>query len=95
MSHDLTRKLLDGIGVMLCERKLMMEESTIVDATIIEAPPSTKNSPSCPTWPRRQTALNQKCDEYIDRTENAGANHANSVLLINRVRTVLENFSED
>jgi hypothetical protein len=28
---------------MLCERGLMMKEGTIVDATIIEAPPSTKN----------------------------------------------------
>ncbi|WP_020957730.1 IS5 family transposase, partial [Ralstonia solanacearum] len=42
--HDLTRKLFDEIGIMLCERGLMMKEGTIVDATIIEAPPSTKNA---------------------------------------------------
>lgn len=42
-SLGLTRKLFDEIGIMLCERGLMMKEGTIVDATIIEAPPSTKN----------------------------------------------------
>ncbi|BDB30434.1 hypothetical protein D9M68_07800 [compost metagenome] len=43
VEHELTRKLFDEIGIMLCERGLMMKEGTIVDATIIEAPPSTKN----------------------------------------------------
>jgi IS5 family transposase len=44
VKHELTRKLFDEIGIMLCERGLMMKEGTIVDATIIEAPPSTKNA---------------------------------------------------
>ncbi|WP_275760889.1 IS5 family transposase [Ralstonia pseudosolanacearum] len=43
VEHELTRKLFDEIGIMLCERGLMMKEGTIVDATIIAAPPSTKN----------------------------------------------------
>ena len=43
VEHELTRKLFDKIGIMLCERGLMMKEGTIVDATIVEAPPSTKN----------------------------------------------------
>lgn len=43
VEHELTRKLFDEIGIMLCERGLMMKEGAIVDATIIEAPPSTKN----------------------------------------------------
>ncbi|MGT2455359.1 IS5 family transposase [Cupriavidus basilensis] len=43
VEHELTRKLFDEIGIMLCERGLMMKEGTIVDATIIEAPSSTKN----------------------------------------------------
>lgn len=43
VEHELTRKLFDEIGIMLCEQGLMMKEGTIVDATIIEAPPSTKN----------------------------------------------------
>jgi IS5 family transposase len=41
--HDLTRALFDEIGAMLEERGLLMRQGTIVDATIIAAPPSTKN----------------------------------------------------
>ncbi|MBU9475133.1 IS5-like element ISBmu2 family transposase, partial [Burkholderia multivorans] len=44
IEHELTRKLFDEIGISLCERGLMMKEGTLVDATIIEAPPSTKNA---------------------------------------------------
>src|SRR6266446_4017572 len=41
--HDLSRVLFDEIGAMLAERGLLMRQGTIVDATIIAAPPSTKN----------------------------------------------------
>lgn len=41
--HDLTKGLFDEVGAMLEERGLLMREGTIVDATIIAAPPSTKN----------------------------------------------------
>jgi transposase, IS5 family len=41
--HDLTQALFDEIGSMLEERGLLMRQGTIVDATIIAAPPSTKN----------------------------------------------------
>ena len=41
--HELTRVLFDEIGAMLAERGLLMRQGTIVDATIIAAPPSTKN----------------------------------------------------
>ena len=44
VEHGLTRALFDEIGIMLCQRGLLMKEGTIVDATIIEAPPSTKNA---------------------------------------------------
>jgi IS5 family transposase len=44
VEHHLTRALFDEIGIMLCQRGLLMKEGTIVDATIIEAPPSTKNA---------------------------------------------------
>jgi IS5 family transposase len=44
LEHDLTRRLFDEICISLCERGLMMKEGTLVDATIIEAPPSTKNA---------------------------------------------------
>ncbi len=41
--HDLTRALFDDIAAMLEARGLLMRQGTIVDATIIAAPPSTKN----------------------------------------------------
>ena len=41
--HDLAKALFDEIGAMLEERGLLMRQGTIVDATIIAAPPSTKN----------------------------------------------------
>ena len=41
--HKLTRVLFDQVGAMLEERGLLMRQGTIVDATIIAAPPSTKN----------------------------------------------------
>jgi IS5 family transposase len=41
--HDLTRVLFDEVGTVLEERGLLMRQGTIVDATIIAAPPSTKN----------------------------------------------------
>ena len=44
LEHNLMRKLFDEIGISLCERGLMMKEGTLVDATIIEAPSSTKNA---------------------------------------------------
>jgi IS5 family transposase len=41
--HELTRALFDEVATMLTERGLLMRQGTIVDATIIAAPPSTKN----------------------------------------------------
>ena len=41
--HELTKVLFDEIGAMLEERGLLMRQGTIVDATIIAAPASTKN----------------------------------------------------
>src|SRR3982751_358157 len=41
--HDLTRALFDEIGAMLEGPGLLIRQGTIVDATIIAAPPSTKN----------------------------------------------------
>jgi transposase, IS5 family len=41
--HDLSRSLFDEVSVMLEERGLLMRQGTIVDATIIAAPSSTKN----------------------------------------------------
>src|SRR5271169_5508153 len=41
--HELTKVLFDEVGAMLEGRGLLMRQGTIVDATIIAAPPSTKN----------------------------------------------------
>jgi len=43
-AHDLTRRIFAEVGTLLSERKLLMKEGTIVDATIIAAPSSTKNA---------------------------------------------------
>ena len=42
--NELTRAIFEQIGAHLQERKLSMREGTIVDATIIAAPSSTKNA---------------------------------------------------
>lgn len=41
--HDLTKALFAEVNAMLAQKKLTMREGTIVDATIIAAPSSTKN----------------------------------------------------
>jgi transposase, IS5 family len=42
-SHELSQVLFAEVSAMLEERGLLMRQGTIVDATIIAAPPSTKN----------------------------------------------------
>ena len=42
--HQLTQRLLSEINAHLCERGLFVGKGTIVDATIIDAPSSTKNA---------------------------------------------------
>jgi IS5 family transposase len=42
-SKESTRQIFDAINRHLAEKGLMMREGTIVDATLIAAPPSTKN----------------------------------------------------
>lgn len=41
--HELTRRILEEVNAHLTERGLLMREGTLVDATIIAAPSSTKN----------------------------------------------------
>lgn len=43
-AHDLTEQIFAEVGALLSERKLLMKEGTIVDATIIAAPCSTQNA---------------------------------------------------
>jgi len=42
-AHDLTAQIFAEVAALLSEKKLLMREGTIVDATIIAAPSSTKN----------------------------------------------------
>jgi transposase, IS5 family len=42
--HNLTRRIFAEVGALLEEHKLLVKEGTIVDATIIAAPCSTKNT---------------------------------------------------
>ena len=41
--HELTKRNFDEINSHLASKGLVMREGTIVDATLIAAPPSTKN----------------------------------------------------
>jgi IS5 family transposase len=43
-AHELTRQIFGEVNALLGERQLLMREGTIVDATIIAAPSSTKNA---------------------------------------------------
>jgi IS5 family transposase len=42
--HQLTEAMFAAVRTLLAERQLLLKAGTIVDATIIEAPPSTKNA---------------------------------------------------
>src|SRR5690554_5898583 len=42
-THQLTESIFNAISAHLAEKGLMLREGTIVDATLIAAPPSTKN----------------------------------------------------
>jgi len=41
--HDLTRAIFEEVAALLGEKKLLMREGTLIDASIIAAPSSTKN----------------------------------------------------
>jgi IS5 family transposase len=42
--HGLSRQIFTKVGALLDHKRLLLKSGTIVDATIIEAPPSTKNA---------------------------------------------------
>jgi IS5 family transposase len=42
-AHDLSRRIFEEVGALLGEKQLLMREGTLIDATIIAAPCSTKN----------------------------------------------------
>ena len=42
-AHELGRRIFEEVGALLGEKQLLMREGTLIDATIIAAPSSTKN----------------------------------------------------
>lgn len=50
--HQLTESLFNAINAHLAEKGLLLREGTIVDATLIAAPPSTKNQTGLDPFPR-------------------------------------------
>jgi IS5 family transposase len=42
-THQLTESIFNAINAHLAEKGLLLREGTIVDATLLAAPPSTKN----------------------------------------------------
>jgi IS5 family transposase len=53
--HELSKALFDEMTAVLTERGLLLRQGTIVDATLIAAPPSTKNSTKSRDPEMRQT----------------------------------------
>lgn len=53
--HELTRSIFEAIGSLLEEKGLLLKQGTIVDATIIAAPSSTKNKKKARDPEMRQT----------------------------------------
>src|SRR6202140_4020249 len=86
--HDLTRALFDEVGAMLEERGLLMRQGTIVDATIIAAPPSTKNKSKTRDPEMHQTKKGNQwhfgMKIHIGADVDSGAVHSVSVTAANR-----------
>jgi IS5 family transposase len=53
--HDLTKAIFDEVGALLREKGLLLKQGTLVDATIISAPSSTKNRSGTRDPEMRQT----------------------------------------
>jgi transposase, IS5 family len=67
--HDLTRAIFEAIKGHLADQGLLLREGTIVDATIIAAPPSTKNRAKARDPEMHQT---KKGNEWrVSRTQAA------------------------
>lgn len=58
--HQLTAQLFDAVRALLEERRLLLKAGTIVDATIIAAPSSTKNATGTRDPAMRQTKKGQQ-----------------------------------
>ena len=77
-AHDLTRLLLEEVNALLTEKKLILREGTIMDATIIAAPPSTKNSTGTRDPAMHQTKKGQQW--YFGMKAHIGADDAHGIV---------------
>jgi transposase, IS5 family len=76
--HDLTKALFAKIEAMLEERGLLMRQGTIVDATIVAAPPSTKNKEKARDPQMHQTRKGNQW--YFGMKAHIGADVASGVV---------------
>ena len=58
--HRLTEQIFGMVRALLEQKRLLLKSGTIVDATIIEAPPSTKNEAKSRDPEMRQTKKNER-----------------------------------
>lgn len=66
--HQLTEAMLAEVKSLLEEKRLLLKSDTIVDATIIAAPPSTKNAEQARDPETRQTRKGARSSSATDQT---------------------------
>lgn len=79
--HDLRRKIFEVIEAHLAQKGLMMRKGTVVDATLIAAPPSTKNRAKArdpemhqtKKWSRRNALPAKRLGRLLEQFERAKA----------------------
>lgn len=64
--HQLTERMFHEVRQLLEERKLLLKSGTIVDATIIAAPPSTKNATQNRDPEMKQVRKGKQCAVDVD-----------------------------
>lgn len=88
--HDLTKSMLVKVNVMLIERGLLMTQGTLVDATLIAAPSSTKNKAHTRDPEMHQTKKGNQWDfgmkAHIGVDKDSG--------LVHTLRTTAANVSD-
>ena len=89
-THDLTRRLLDEVSALLTEKKLLLRAGTLIDATIIAAPPSTKNAQGARDPDMHQTKKGQQW--YFGMKAHIGADDAHG--LVHTVEGTAANLSD-
>lgn len=88
--HDLTRAMFVEVNALLSERGLLMHRGTLVDATLIAAPPSTKNKERARDPDAHQTKKGNQW--YFGFKAHVGADEASG--LVHTVVTTAANVSD-